>query len=362
MAVAKVRLGLGDVRARLQLLDPNSVDCVVTSPPYFGLRAGSKAMQQIWGGQPACRHEWTQHATRAVSGGTRTPKLKIKGSENFQTVPAQPFAACRRCGAWYGALGSEPTVDLYVAHLVEVFDRVRVVLKPSGTVWVNLGDSYSTNGKWGGASSGKHVNGRTPRVRRSDGGKPKDLLGVPYRFALAMQAAGWYWRSLIIWHKPNALPHPVKDRPNVDFETILLFTRSPRYFYNWKAMQEQATGEGNGNKRRLLNHQPEHRTNFKIGVPWQGADVRRGRAVWSFPTVPYKNGHFSTFPPELPRRCISAGCPAGGTVLDPFAGTGTTLQVAREMGRAAIGIEIEPRYVPMIAERLGISLNHIIRE
>lgn len=331
----------GDVREALRQMPDSSVQCVVTSPPYFGLRDYGVA----------------------------------------------------------GQIGLEPTVEEYVAVMVEMFREVRRILRPDGTLWLNLGDSYNGSGGAGGDYGPGGLREGQPRYpgRRLEGLKPKDLIGVPWRVAFALQADGWYLRSDIIWAKPNPMPESVTDRPTKSHEYVFLLTKSPHYYYDADAIREP------------------HSSERPLKVP----TGRNRRSVWTIATQPFPDAHFATFPEELPRLCILAGtspyaCPHCGApwrrvvervshsqpveerygrvghngmppqqsgwfwtpptvigqrweptcacdgndgsgrciVLDPFWGSGTTGQVALELGRVAWGVELNPEYIEISKRRL----------
>lgn len=306
-----VRIINADVMDGLAQLADESVHCVVTSPPYFGLRDYG--------------------------------------------VPGQ--------------IGLEPTPAEFIARLVDVFREVRRVLRSDGTCWLNMGDSYCSTDKWGGGgngNSGKQTvadDGSVPswavRAKRQhyEGVKPKDLLLIPERLAIALCDDGWYIRSRIIWHKPNPMPESVTDRPTKSHEHIWLMSKAPRYFYDAESIKEEAVSDhpsGNGFKRdaRLSYQNPDGtaRGNDKQWTDVGGA--RNARDVWTIATAPFAEAHFATFPPELAERCIKAGCPKGGTVLDPFGGSGTTGLVADRMQRNAVLIELNPQYAAMAKRRL----------
>lgn len=321
----------GDVRDRLRGLADESVHCVVTSPPYFGLRDYGVA----------------------------------------------------------GQIGLEETPDLFVAQMVAVFEEVRRVLRDDGTLWLNLGDSYA--GSWGAQSRGGppsqsstlagngHVGGgpklkslsavqiaahpkttKTGSMGKTPGLKPKDLIGVPWRVAFALQAAGWYLRQDIIWHKPNPMPESVSDRCTKAHEYIFLFAKSKSYYFDSVAMQEPAThpnGSCNRKAYTIEGERPGENANLGGGIHKIGArETRNKRSVWTVTTKGFKGAHFATFPPALIEPCILAGCPAGGTVLDPFFGAGTTGLVAEQHGRNCIGIELNPEYVLIATQRLGLGV------
>lgn len=363
-----VRLLIGDCRERLRELEAESVHTCVTSPPYFQLRDYGVA----------------------------------------------------------GQIGLEDTLEGFIAEIVGVFREVRRVLRPEGTAWLNLGDSYA--GSWGAQSrgggpsekstlKGNGHEGGGPKLKglsavqiaaapkathtgsiRGGGLKPKDLMGVPWRVALALQADGWWLRQDIIWHKPNPMPESTRDRCTKAHEYVFLLSKSERYYYDADAIAEPAgwdpsntkqpdgwdTGEGGhgafhregrekGRRRAAGNKSnkgaiayaagdEKHRT--KVGLvafaEKERAKVAAGdlvatrnkRSVWTVATEPFKEAHFATYPPELIEPCILAGCPAGGTVLDPFGGAGTTGLVADRLQRNAILIELNPDYAAIARRRL----------
>lgn len=277
-------------------------------------------------------------------------------------------ATCPMCGAWRGQLGLEPTPQLYIQHLVGIFDEVKRVLKKTGTCWVNLGDSYA--GSWGnyGARGGKQ---RSRKVERFDrpGALPHDMLPptvncgiaekclvqIPSRFAIAMTDAGWILRNEIIWWKRNCMPSSVKDRFTVDFEKLFFFTKSKKYYFEQQL--EPVATEPIGKAKKFgaktlggdaVIGNPANRPDRK---PFINNGSRNKRTVWSIPVGTYAGPHFAVFPPELVETPIKAGCPPGGVVLDPFGGTGTTSEVARRLGRASIIIELNPDYLELVKER-----------
>jgi DNA modification methylase len=221
------------------------------------------------------------------------------------------------------ALGLEPDPWAYVGHLVEVFRAVRRVLRDDGTLWLNLGDSYAGGGYSNHQNTGgaQRANGGKQKHTPTGDLKPKDLCGIPWRVAYALQADGWYLRSDIIWHKPNPMPESVTDRPTKAHEYLFLLSKRPRYFYDADAIREEEDGPNR-------------------------------RSVWTMSTRPYAAAHFATFPPELPERCIKAGTRPGDLVLDPFSGAGTTGMVARRLQRAYIGAEQSEEYAEMSRRRI----------
>jgi site-specific DNA-methyltransferase (adenine-specific) len=259
---------LGDASRVLARLPAESVRCVVTSPPYWGLR-----------------------------------DYGIDGQ-----------------------IGLEETLAQYINGLVGVFREMRRVLRPDGTFWLNIGDGY-TSGNRGWRAPDKKNPARAMSVRPDtpEGLKPKDLIGVPWRLALALQDDGWFLRSDVIWHKPNAMPESVKDRPTRCHEYVFLFSKNESYYYNREAVQENAEG---------------------------GAGKRNRRTVWSINTEACKEAHFATFPPRLVEPCVLAGSEPGDYVLDPFFGSGTVGAVCQQLQRRFVGIELHPEYVKIAQQRL----------
>jgi DNA modification methylase len=282
-------------------------------------------------------------------------------------VTSPPYFGLRDYGH-DGQIGLEPTPAEFVAKLVEVFREVRRVLRDDGTLWLNLGDSYAA-GKSGradaerpfGAGIGSST-GKTTCNLKPDGLKPKDLIGIPWRVALALQADGWYLRQDIIWHKPNPMPESVTDRCTKSHEYIFLLSKSAAYHYDHEAVKE-ASVDAEGSAKRYESAFGGEKARAPVGDA--GIDtrtrpqgmrefdgMRNKRSVWTVATTPYSGAHFATFPTALIEPCILAGAPAGGVVLDPFFGSGTTGQVAQNLGRQFIGCELNPAYEALQTERL----------
>ena len=320
----------GDSLGVLKTLEENTIDCCVTSPPYYALR------------------------DYGVDG----------------------------------QIGLEETPEKYIERLTEVFKEVHRVLKPNGTMWLNIGDSYAGNCSV--TSTGRCGMGK-PRERIDhrvfDGIKPKDLIGIPWMLAFSLRNAGWYLRQDIIWHKPNPMPESVTDRCTKSHEYIFLLSKSQKYYFDHETIQEPCTDQNrtnfqsgsrsNGiNKDRNDNDWGERSKNWKpktkncqydgcrpnsmhirreLGLSDEVYTVRNKRDVWSINVKPCKEAHFATYPPELVSTCILAGCPEGGIVLDPFMGSGTTGIVANKLGRHYVGIELNPQYVEMAKRRIGLE-------
>lgn len=305
-------------------------------------------------------------------------------------VTSPPYWGLRDYGH-VGQLGREKTPDEYVAKMVEVFRELRRVLKNDGTLWLNLGDSYANDGKWGGSSGGKHASalhgnpGGLGRGKRETGLKPKDLVGIPWMVAFALRADGWWLRQDIIWSKPNPMPESVTDRCTKAHEYLFLLSKSARYYYDAEAIQEQGSwmpddskmpdgwdsGDGahgtihrNGREKgRRTDKQRGHgRRHAGFNDRWDEMEKkelcsgkRNKRDVWSIACAPFTDAHFATYPPDLIKPCILAGSKPGDVILDPFAGSGTTGMVALELGRKALLIELNPEYVKLIEKRCDVT-------
>lgn len=303
-----------------------------------------------------------------INGDAMTELGKLPISSVQCCVTSPPYWGLRDYGI-AGQLGMEETPEEWVAKMVEIFREVKRVLRDDGTLWLNLGDSYANDTKWGGQTSGKHVkylHGQSlTRAKKTSGLKSKDLVGIPWRVAFALQAAGWYLRSDIIWHKPNPMPESVTDRPTKSHEYIFLLTKSERYYYSAEAIREPVESD-KGNNRTFRNggvytnnRSFDNSSGYEKETTGNTLDVsgfRNKRTVWTIATQPYAEAHFATFPEELPKLCILAGSKVGDTVLDPFAGSGTTLRVALELGRKAMGIELSPEYCKLIEQRSTTTL------
>ena len=317
-----IRLLAGDCRDVLAPLPADSVHTVVTSPPYYNLRDYGTA--QWDGGDAAC-----DHAQKRSMGATT---LRLDGREHLGAYDGEkatrigtPYrASCGKCGAVRvdRQIGVEPTPDEYLATMVGVFREVRRVLRPDGTCWVNMGDSYSGGGTLGRNDAGRNFTGGGGNklgsgnpgngLSVSRGTKPKDLLMMPARLALALQADGWWVRSDIIWHKPNPMPESVTDRPTSAHEHVFLLTKSARYFYDADAVREEHARLWDGTNGGNMSPDGMHKANGEYrerggAYPLPHPGGRNLRNVWTIATAPYSEAHFATFPPALAERCIKAG-------------------------------------------------------
>lgn len=335
-----IKIHCGDALTVLRQMADESVDCVVTSPPYFGLR-----------------------------------DYGIDGQ-----------------------MGLEPTPQDFIRDMVAVFEEVRRVLRSHGTCWVNMGDSYShggngsrDEGRWPKQSRNKGSSGST-HAKKKTGLKPKDLMGMPWRLAFALQDAGWYLRQDIIWSKPNPMPESVIDRCTKAHEYIFLLSKSPKYHFDAAAIEEEVSPNTHARMsqdvEKQIGSERAHaggKTNGKMKAVTKGSgktvkvtsektnaatfgvknnaryaesvclrvEKRNKRSVWTVGTAPFKEAHFATFPPALIEPCIMAGCPKGGLVLDPFFGAGTTGLVADRLQRGCVGIELNPDYIEIARRRIA---------
>lgn len=301
--------------------------------------------------------------------------------EILPTLPEKSFHTCITSPPYFGLrdygmadqLGLEETPEEYVANMVKVFREVKRVLRDDGTLWLNIGDSYvhgqpgrNRNGTGGDIirgelyrSKNRTGDSKTGKKLIESGFKQKDLIGIPWMFAFALRADGWYLRQDIIWHKPNPMPESVEDRCTKAHEYIFLLSKSPQYYFDHEAIKEESVDPEShkGMKKRSADKRegdPYFAT--KVGNSAEGKiyDKRNKRSVWTVTTKPYKEAHFATFPEDLIIPCILAGSPERGYVLDPFGGSGTTGVVANGYGRDATLIELNPEYAAIARDRIGL--------
>ncbi len=287
-------------------------------------------------------------------------RWKEQGIKAQTCVTSPPYFGLRDYGH-DGQLGLEETPDEYIKAMVDVFRCVWDVLEDDGTLWLNIGDSYCNSNGFARASPEYQREGRNnmpANDRKLDklhetGLKTKDLIGIPWMLAFALRADGWYLRQDIIWHKPNPMPESVQDRCTKAHEYIFLLSKSQKYYYDFESMQEQTERpEGPGNKTHAYQNGAiyglSEKSSCQSGLLNIGArETRNKRSVWTVTTKPYAGAHFAVFPSDLIEPCIMAGAPVGGIVLDPFMGSGTTAQVAQNLGRQYIGCELNPAYMEL---------------
>lgn len=361
-----IKIYFGNALEVLKSMEAESAQCCVTSPPYFGLR-NYQIESQIWDGDKSCEHIWSKCGPRRHRhpDDVKNPDSKQAANKgaDCELVKTQ---FCQKCGAWEGSLGNEPTMALYIDHLVQIFHEVKRVLRKDGTLWLVIGDSYAGSGSPGGDfRDGKGGDEYLRPYNRNDL-PAKNLYGIPWRVAFALQADEWILRQDIIWNKPSCMPESVKNRCTKSHEYIFLLTKSAKYYYDYKAIMEDAAYDGRkdtimkGSEKYangFVPNQPRQTVALKGHERWpnqkDGVKYRNKRSVWTINTKPYKAAHFATFPPELPRTCILAGSKPADTIIDPFGGAMTTLMVAQQLNRKAIGIELNEDYIEMGINRLS---------
>jgi len=330
------------------------VNTCVTSPPYYGLRDYGTA---TWiGGDKDCNHWRDSHTSeRTTTGQKNSVKHGGIADSIYKSV-------CKKCGAIRQdqQLGLEETPQQYVESMVRVFRLVRELLTDDGTLWVNIGDSYSSGGRT--STINQSLRGGTEygvtRPPVIEGIKQKDLIGIPWMLAFALREDGWYLRQDIIWHKPNPMPESVRDRCTKAHEYIFLLSKSPKYYFDNESIKEDAIHSN----RKAGNAKPQKGTYEKFMDTRGGLfdaqqkvyEKRNKRDVWSVNVKPYKGAHFATYPVDLIEPCIKAGCPDGGIVLDPFMGSGTTAQVAIANNKQYLGCELNTEYKYLQDQRIGM--------
>ena len=434
----------------LKTFPDESLDMCITSPPYWGLRDyGTEG--QIWGGDDKCKHDFDKSKRKLHSGSwgkddNVLPHYKNATELNWEVEDS----TCNKCGAWNGQLGLEPTPDMFVSNLCDIFDEIKRCLRPHGTCWVNLGDTYANSGHGKGTGSFKNKNNpgtMTPKVKCDL--PQKCLVQIPSRFALEMTNRGWILRNEIIWHKPSCLPSPATDRFTVDFEKMFFFTKNKKYYFKQQfeelsysymkdkrpavlrnklyedskyvksGMMEKVPYAVQPRTKEFVNYRdlPDHQSIREYLEHWRNEEcftikeienhfgnskghhwfekdgsypsvddwwtlkdllkfdeeydevmtteyekssektttrpnARNKRTVWSVSTAKFEGAHFAVYPPELIESPIDAGCPVGGTVLDPFFGSGTTAEVAMKQDKNWVGIELNDDYKKISDKRL----------
>jgi len=347
------KIEFGDCRETMRKWKEQGIKAqtCVTSPPYYGLRDYGTGK---WvGGDEKCSHKRdSKYSDKTITGHANTD-LTV-GDAIYKSV-------CPKCGAIREdkQLGLEETPEEYIKTMVEVFRCVWNVLENDGTLWVNIGDSYSGSGKGPAGNLGATDDERNMTHTNSSSFvplscKPKDLIGIPWMLAFALRADGWYLRQDIIWHKPNPMPESVQDRCTKAHEYIFLLSKSNKYYFDYEAIREEgvipagtlaAKGSAERQNQKGVNARPPSYKEYD--------GQRNKRSVWTVNTKPYAGAHFAVFPSELIEPCILAGAPVGGIVLDPFMGSGTTAQVAQDLGRQYIGCELNLAYEKLQNKRLA---------
>lgn len=361
----------GDCIEVLKTIPDETIDCCVTSPPYYGLRDYGTGK---WiGGNPDCPHRrLSKQSDKTITGHAQKELAGNVGDAIYKTV-------CPLCGAVREdkQIGLEETPEEYINKLVDVFHEVKRVLKDDGTLWVNIGDSYWGSGSRGWDFTGKFTQASELQANSKgtinlsnipklvgdyNGIKNKDLIGIPWMLAFALRNDGWYLRQDIIWHKPNPMPESVTDRCTKSHEYIFLLSKRSHYYFDHEAIQEKAISQDvdvlsqikfggkkygeNKDKKYAIYSGQTYNPNVKNRYV-----MRNKRDVWDVSVKPIKKAHFATFPEKLIEPCILAGSRVGGVVLDPFFGSGTTGRVSVSLNRNYVGIELNPEYIEIANER-----------
>ena len=398
------KITCGDSLELLKKTDSNFVDCVITSPPYWGLRDYKKATK-IWGGNEFCEHEWGKGIKRHQEAPGKTSMVKQKGLE--YTIET---CFCNKCGAWKGQFGLEPHPQLYIEHLVDICREIKRVLKPGGSFYLNIGDSYfcspAGNKYLEDLMSKRNISKGTIEAQfesqRSKSFKPdgkwcqaKQLMLIPSRCAIALQEDGWILRNDILWLKPNPMPCSVTDRLNNTYEHFFFFVKNQEYYYDLDSIREKpktgteyvrhASGV-KGNEGAVSRQSNEDMANHPLGKnPGDIIRLQEARKkqkeyisksgggggcippsdlvnhplgknpgdVFEVTVLPFADAHFAVFPPTLVEKPIKSSCPPNGVVLDPFSGSGTTSLVAKQLGRKYMGFDINPDYCEMARARIA---------
>jgi len=423
----------GDTLQVLKTFPDDCIDCIVTSPPYWGLRDYGEQTNTVWDGDPNCEHEWDTKEYN-ITGGMigLNERLQKENSninskfvkEEFNRPSVIKSGFCKKCGAWYGQLGLEPTLDLYLEHMLQITSELKRVLKPTGVMFWNHSDCYGGTGFKGDYRDPKYPEGRNSIEPPNKKSTPKCMALQNYRLVLRMiDEQGWILRNVIIWHKPNHMPSSVKDRFTNAYEPVFMLTKSKRYFFDLDAVRVPLKNPKDMEYRVKLRANKKYNHNPQGSYYYPPANLEKSLKLgknpgdlWTIPTQPFPEAHFATFPEKLVEPMIKAGCPewickkcgkareritkteyiphssyngiykkgfagrtksgfknvsfaehktigwsdcgcnAGwkpGIVLDPFAGSGTTLYTARKLNRHYIGIELNPEYIKMAKKRLS---------
>jgi len=372
----------GDCVDVMKKIPDNSINCCVTSPPYYGLRDYQTAKWE--GGDINCSHKRDSKKSLCHETGSDDVIGGI-GDAIYKNL-------CFKCGAVRidKQIGLEETPDKYIEKLVMVFREVKRVLKDDGCLWLNLGDTYSSHKDCKSVSDSLRVGGksgqanviekglshsRNTKMLKSVGLKNKDLIGIPWMVAFALRNDGWYLRQDIIYHKRNPMPESVTDRCTKSHEYIFLLSKSQKYYFDYKSIREKAEYDGRKDtimkgsdkyKTSVVPNKKEHIMAARGHERWQqdeeGNYLRNKRSVWTISVKPFRTAHFAVFPEALIEPCLLSSCPVGGVVLDPFIGSGTTAIVAIKQNKRYIGIDLNPKYCEIARKRIDMIKLPVLRE
>lgn len=352
-------------------LPDNYIDCVITSPPYWGLRDYGEETVTVWDGDVDCEHEWGEKLKVLHESHNFTDPQKIwrpSGVEK-EKIKAKGSAFCVLCEAWKGQLGLEPHPNLYIQHMQQVCREIKRVLKGTGTFWLNMGDTYfssrshsdwsgTVDKNWFAGNKGESHKFNVKRTKqRSNWLQPKQKMLIPERTAITLQNDGWILRNTIIWHKPNHMPSSVKDRFTNAYESVFMFAKKRRYYFDLDSVRKPhvwAKKDNRSKLRRVEGKQGKITTgSYATNAVGYNPAGKNPSDLWKINTQPFKEAHFATFPMKLVTRIIKCATAREAVVLDPFCGSGTTLLAARKLLRNYIGFDLNPDYCEMARKRLA---------
>jgi len=367
----------GNVLDVLKDIPDESLDCSISSPPYYALRDYQAGKSYVWDGVPNCKHVWgtsLKFSGNYPGNKDRTKSIEYQGlkgdaeNEKYKfTKNAGAGKFCQKCGAWMGQLGLEPQFNLYIKHLCDIYDQVFRVLKKEGSCWVNLGDTYMSNGSSSaptitkGRKKGKYVGDAGDKAfttKKADKSLPhKCLCQIPNRFAIEMCNRGWSLRNEVIWVKKSCMPFSGKDRFTVDHEKFFFFTKSRHYYFKqqlevakWAETDPRSKGIDFSNNDKTKTSKGKYAMQ-KSGKYTDGG-MKNKRGTWILGPDPVKESHFATYPRDLVRTPMDACCPDDGITLDPFMGSGTTGCVAREQNKNYVGVDINADFIKIAQKRI----------
>jgi len=356
----------GHVLQALDAFPSNSVDLVVTSPPYYGKRFYN-TQPQIWGEDKLCNHKWKWDIRKVRHGKSEWSTIRHKGADKHtEQVQEVKYATCEHCKAWLGELGQEPKYEMFIENLFQIFMEIGRILKPKGQLWINLGDTYYGSGGWGKhklTGKGDTLTKRSKQTRfqtilSGKDYKHKCLMLIPTRLAEKLiDDGGFYLRNLNIWHSTNRMPESCKDRFTNRYEFFMFFTKQKKYYSNLDSVKVPSKtypiDKRSQKGKRIQYEGKSQKTSEWMPSP----ELVNCGDVWTFPSASYGDQHFATYPEALIERPIKFGCPKNGIVLDPFLGSGTTAIVAKKHGRRFIGIELNSEYVEQARARFQLKEN-----
>lgn len=355
----------GDARETMKEMPDESVDLVVTSPPYYGLRDYGDDVESIWGGEDDCEHEWgtvtkkprggnnTEENPPDVGGNEHTQETRLRGGDGIESN------YCSKCGAWKGQLGLEPTPIQFVQNITEICNEIYRVLKPEGSFYLNLGDTYAGGGGISGVPDDWDSASTQDREKYPDSVPAKNVefpdkckMLIPHRTAISLMDNGWICRNDIVWHKSNPMPENVKDRRCTSFEFVFHFSKEGQYHFDMESVKKPYKSDKVPDSPVGGYKHQDNMNNTYDGNKWEKGTGRIPRDVMILPTASHPDAHFAVYPKELIRPLIKSSCPEDGVVLDPFIGSGTTAVVAEQLDRDWIGIDLNKDYVDMSYDRV----------